>query len=386
MSFLFGFFLNPFFLLTLVVFLGSRMIRRRSAALNLILFNVLTLLCIVALFDALAAFLLLPEQARFRSKDRFTHHGLQPLVDMDTKWGEVSTPYRVRTNDLGMVDATARVVPKKSDKKRILLIGDSFVEGVGLPWEDTFAGMLSADLAPQGIEVLNGGIASFSPKLYCLRLQQLLAAGLEVDEVFIFLDIGDIQDEVVYDYFVPDKEPVSPLLNRMMVFLSHHSWIYRAWYDRFFTRQENPKYEYGPYWDGIKGYHRVRARWMFDATEFERWGKDGLEKATRHTEKLLALLKEKGIKATLSIHPWPEHIRQKISHSMHETHWKIFASEQQIELIDLFPLFINERPAEEVITEYFIPGDIHWSRAGHRLVADEILKHIGARRIERSEP
>lgn len=374
MSLLTGFFLNPFFLLAVVVFLFSRLIRRRSAAMKLVLFNALTILCLVALFDLLAAILLLPEQARFRAMDRFTHHGLQPLVDRETKWGDISTPYRVRTNDLGMVDAEPRVVPPKSEKKRLLLLGDSFVEGVGLPWEETLAGMLSVDLAPRGVEVLNAGVASFSPKLYYLRTQQLLAAGLQFDEAIIFLDIGDIQDEVVYDYFVPDKEPVDPFMNRTMLFFSHHSWVYRSWHERFFTRQENPKYEYGPYWDGIKGYHRVRARWMFDSAEFERWGKEGLEKATLHTEKLLALLKENGIKATLSIHPWPEHVRQQVSHSMHETHWKIFALEHTTALIDLFPLFINDRPAEEVIADYFIAGDIHWSRAGHRLVADEVLK------------
>ncbi|HSA32092.1 MAG TPA: hypothetical protein P5077_00035 [bacterium] len=381
MSLLAGFFLNPLFLLAVVVFLGSRFIRHRSAALKLVLFNALTILCLFALFDLLAAVLLLPEQARFRTMDRFTHHGLQPLVDRETKWGDISTPYRVRTNDLGMVDAAMRTVPPKSEKRRVLLLGDSFVEGVGLPWEDTLAGMLSADLAPRGVEVLNAGVASYSPKLYYLRMQQVLAAGLQIDEVFLFLDIGDIQDEVVYDYFVPDKEPIDPLMNRAMIFFSHYSWIYRSWHERFFTRQENPKYEYGPYWEGIKGYHRVRARWMYDTTEFERWGKEGLEKATLHTEKLLALLKEHGIKATLSIHPWPEHVRQQISHSMHETHWKIFALEHGVELIDLFPLFINERPAEEVIAEYFIAGDIHWGRAGHRLVADEVLK-----RIEKNEP
>ena len=42
------------------------------------------------------------------------------------------------------------------------------------------------------------------------------------------------------------------------------------------------------------------------------------------------------------------------------------------------PLFINERPAPEVIDASFIAGDSHWSAAGHRLVADALLGRMRA--------
>jgi hypothetical protein len=46
----------------------------------------------------------------------------------------------VFTDSLGFKDASRRAVP---DRRRILFIGDSFTEGVGLPYEQTFVGLFA---------------------------------------------------------------------------------------------------------------------------------------------------------------------------------------------------------------------------------------------------
>jgi hypothetical protein len=57
---------------------------------------------------------------------------------------------------------------------------------------------------PRGIEVLNAGVVSYSPKLYDLRMRWLLTHdGLDLQRLVVFLDVSDIHDEVLYEAFVP---------------------------------------------------------------------------------------------------------------------------------------------------------------------------------------
>ena len=58
-----------------------------------------------------------------------------------------------------MVNAVAL----KSDKYRVLLVGDSHTEGVGLDYDNTFANHI-ASLHPE-IDILNAGVVSYSPKI-----------------------------------------------------------------------------------------------------------------------------------------------------------------------------------------------------------------------------
>src|SRR5262245_13326307 len=68
------------------------------------------------------------------------HHGLMANFDGYELWGR--SREKLFTNNLGFKDSRVRDVPAVADSKRVVLIGDSFVEGVGLKFEDTFAGML----------------------------------------------------------------------------------------------------------------------------------------------------------------------------------------------------------------------------------------------------
>ena len=73
------------------------------------------------------------------------------------------------TNSLGFRDRTVREIPLASKQKRILLIGDSFIEGMGVPYENSVAGILGESLKADATEVLNAAAVSYSPKLYFLK-------------------------------------------------------------------------------------------------------------------------------------------------------------------------------------------------------------------------
>src|SRR5262245_5944208 len=121
-------------------------------------------------------------------------------------WGEVRYP--LITNSLGFKDASPREVPLKSTSRRILLIGDSFAVGIGMPYEDSFAGLLqrAGQQRADKVEFLNAGVASYSPSVYYKKIKYLLDAGLQLDEVVLFSDPSDVTDEAT-NYFCIDDDP-----------------------------------------------------------------------------------------------------------------------------------------------------------------------------------
>src|SRR5262245_4640640 len=70
----------------------------------------------------------------FRIRDPVYDHTLKPKYDGFDIWG--TRHARVLTNSLGFRDASTRDVPLVPDRKRVVFIGDSFTEGVGVDYQE----------------------------------------------------------------------------------------------------------------------------------------------------------------------------------------------------------------------------------------------------------
>ena len=108
----------------------------------------------------------------------------------------------------------------------------------------------------------------------------------------------------------------------------------------------------------------------------ELYGRRGLENASRHMTMLHEILREQKIKLTVVVYPWPDQIFQHETESRQVTHWRGWAARQEVDFLDLFPAFIDERDPETVIREHFIPMDIHWNQRGHDLIRAKLLDHL----------
>jgi hypothetical protein len=75
-----------------------------------------------------------------RTRNAIYDHGFVPNFAGIERWGRLS--YWLYTNNLGLKDAAVRIVPPVSEMWRVLVIGDSFTEAIGLRFEDSFVGML----------------------------------------------------------------------------------------------------------------------------------------------------------------------------------------------------------------------------------------------------
>lgn len=328
----------------------------------------------------------------YRIRSDLYHHDLAPMVDTMETWGLLHYP--MRTNSLGFRDASTRRVPLQAARRRIVVIGAALAEGLGIPYEETFAGLIAAALAPRDIEVLNAAVAGYAPSIYYRKMRHLLEdVGLEFDELVVFLDPADIHDEaVLFDLdehdgvrFRAESAPaftsvwtsgadpaVEPPIQRLRHWLRTNSFAIGV-----AAALRSARYVEGR--DGLPPKTgEPRVLWTTDAGLFDEYGREGLEKASRSMDRLLAVLRARSMALTVAVYPWPDQIVRGDRDSRQVTFWRQWAEARGVRFIDLFAPFFAGTEGTERVRRYYIPYDVHFNAAGHRLVAEQFLASHGA--------
>lgn len=330
----------------------------------------------------------------YRQSSLIYHHDLKPNTAAWAIWGPLR--HRIYTNSLGFKDAAVRDVPLSSDARRVVLLGDSFTEGVGYAYEDTFAGILNARLAPRGIDVLNAGVTSYSPVIYYRKLKYLIEeVKLHVDEVIVFIDIADIQDEAwIYTLSEDGRvinqppDPAKPVpgwttpvtgMDKVKLLLRKHFLsvaVADRLRNRFFAVEAQEPVASGT--DPLGPWEKVlkddRGNWTHDARVFATFGEIGLERATHSMELLRDLVRKQGIPFTVVVYPHPNQIAAGDRDSRQVRHWRAWAAANEAGFIDLFGEFIDGSDPAVTIPTCYIKGDPHFSAAGHQRVAAAMLQ------------
>ena len=322
-------------------------------------------------------------QTGLRVRSEVFHHGFQPLASVRDDWGGRLTEYRI--NSLGLRDASAREVPLRGDRRRLLFIGDSFTEGIGIPYEKTFVGRVAQALEPKGVEVLNAGCASYSPIIYYRKVRWLLDQGLRFDELAVFIDVGDVQDEVTY-LLDADGNVASDELRRLREERENIRYALPGPLKNLTVRQFLKRNTIGLFalYQGleetVKSNDRRDGLWTADPRLYEQFGREGLARA-RHSMDLLAdLVAQHGIRLTVAVYPWPDQVRRGDLQSLQVTFWRQWAADRKAGFLDYFPRFIGAvGRSDEVLARDFISGDIHWNEVGHQVVADGFLEYWAGR-------
>ncbi len=316
-------------------------------------------------------------QAGLRVRSEVFHHGFQPLACVRDDWGGHLTDYRI--NSLGLRDASARQVALLGDRRRLLFIGDSFTEGIGIAYEKTFVGLVARALEPKGMEVLNAGCASYSPIIYYRKIRWLLDQGFRFDELAVFIDVGDVQDEVTYfldgDGNVAsderrrireERENIRYALPRPLRDLTVRQFLKRNTIGLFAL--------YHGLEEAVKNEDRRDGLWTADPRLYEQFGREGLARARRHMDLLADLVAQHGIRLTVAVYPWPDQVRRGDLRSAQASFWKQWAADRGADFLDYFPRFVDPARSREILAREFIPGDIHWNEAGHQAVAEGFLE------------
>lgn len=322
-----------------------------------------------------------------RQKDENFHHGIKPNAEGVDIYGPHSAKYF--SNSLGLRDERIREVALAVDHPRILFIGDSFTEAGPIPWEKTFVGRIANALKPQGIEVLNAGVASYCPTIERVKLRQLLGdRGLRVDRVVLCLDISDLKDEFYYEEGSDGKVrqiPYGPFADKAAKLQRIDeicAWLEAKVEKNFvilgaLVRNARLQWRRHASPTGVTEHDEI-PKWAYDWPDYQGENVELVEKGLRKIKvemtRLAGELRERKVDLTLVIYPWPQQVRAGTKPSRAETEWAAWAHENRVHFVSLFSFFVNDMPAEEVIARYYWKNDAHWNEDGHRQVAAALLQ------------
>jgi hypothetical protein len=338
----------------------------------------------------------------FRIRDPIFSHGLRPNHSTEhARFGPLEFSYR--TNSLGFRDAAVRDVPLASDgkRRRILFIGDSFTEGMGLAFADTFVGRFA--MARPDLEVLNAAVSSYSPTVYYRKLKHLLELGLQFDEAVVYIDISDIQDEglsyrLASDDTVlllreirecpkigepfPHEVAVADAKYRLSKALPLAHTAYST-AKSFLATAHKP--DVGCWRD------QVRSLWTVDST-LDGYGGGGVEgaiaTALSRMDALAALLTARSISFSIGVYPWPDQLISDSVDSRQVSIWRDWCHRQKCaRFINHFPDFFVVRDSDpDWYSKLFIKGDAHYNENGNALMARRLIAEFASAEAAPSSP
>jgi hypothetical protein len=365
---------------------------------SLIAVNIAVFLALFVLFE-LAVHIIWPDQNPWlgppftKSKVRIANpvygHTLAADFDGEEVWGSAKS--HITTNSLGFKDARVREVPLRSSGKRILFLGDSFTEGIGLPYEQTFVGRFAAAF-PQ-LDVLNAAAASYAPTVYFAKAKYLIEAGLQADEVIVYIDISDMQDEAityrtdkngnVEEGDFDDKCPTAPQIIRIK-----SPWWARFSYTLDFLHKRNVLMNYKqalptadlsiltqPGQVYARDFHRPAWTYESNLPCYSDLGVEGaIAKAIGKMDQLYAFLSERHIPLSVGVYPWPQQVLYGKEESRQVTIWRDWCASKCRRFFNHFPAFFAyKRQHADFMHEIFIWGDSHYSPLGNEIVARDLI-------------
>jgi hypothetical protein len=244
---------------------------------------------------------------------------------------------------------------------------------MGVQYDATFSGIISAGLKNRGVEVLNAGVASYSPIIYLRKMEHLIDLGFTLDHLIVFIDMSDIRNEIKDYRFDENRSVVDRTPYGMGVVV--RNWLSRntIFYSRLRLLIHELKLKPN---EGLIA-NRPEATWAVNEDLFEEWGRQGLELASENMNRLHDLSIENDFSLTIAVYPWPENVWHRDLNSRQVKFWSEWANKRDVHLINYFPNFItDDGEREDIIRAYFIHGDVHWNQAGHRVIAQELLPYI----------
>jgi hypothetical protein len=337
-----------------------------------------------------------------RVRDPIRYHAFRPNCTAIDHWGKDS--YLFATNSLGFRDEKVREVPPTDPRPRILLLGDSFTEGK-LAWGDSFAGRIAARF-PQ-YDVLNGGLANYSPSNYLNTVRMVLDKGVEIDEVIVFLDNSAVQLEAAFFRDIDSSDAVEGLgfehhhlaltrYARLRGFIAKH-FALTAGVFRLFDGPQRFLVAHGFY--HLPGdyagdpFDLEMSAWTYrKVDEVDPWPagyaplgvEGGIAKEKARMTLLWQELAKQSIPLSVVIYP---HLGQVVHDTVDSTQVQIFRQwcegrcQRFISVLPAFFAVKEQCPWLESgcwYNRYFIFGDNHFNAAGNALVADAVITSLSA--------
>ena len=317
--------------------------------------------------------------------------------------------YTISTNDLGFRDDD--ILPLDRDKLYSIVIGDSFVEGVGLEYKDTIVGILNQNLESDSFKFLNAGVASYSSYIYLKKIKQIINGNndLNIKDVIVFLDKSDISDDEAYlnkPLFFKNKYPKGKFIFQRKVDFYKDLKDLSFW--RFYTKQTvsgkiikviTDKIE--NFFSGLKkrvliskklnknffevNNLEIKAIKSVNSTQritnwyknelWEKRGKKNIQFALDNIQELKIFLNKKNVNLIVVLYPWPFEIDDKEIREKYLEFIVPSLDEINVNKLVIYQDFLKGNIYEN-ISENYLYNDIHFNKNGNKIITNNLISFI----------
>ncbi len=311
---------------------------------------------------------------------------LEKDCSFQQKYIRNTAQYSVFVSEFGL-----RFSGKKFDinKKNIFYFGDSFTYGLGLEYSKTYVGILEKKL--DTYNHLNFGLQGYSPLVYKYQLYKMVENNIYPKKIVLALDFTDLFEDVDrWSKPLDDKSP--PQLKNNL----EKNDIKESFKDKNLKATRILAQSINGFFRNlrlsIKTFFHKDVKKEVGKTEIGRflYSNDGeyLKKKIadktlqQRSNDLLKTLQEiskisKKINSDfyILIYPWPD----TLAYGQDNFNWENFVSkfcESNCNmLINTFPKFFEYKNENELwYKELYIQSDLHFSKLGNAIIANEILK------------
>ncbi len=304
--------------------------------------------------------------------------------------------YQIHTNDLGFRDSSSNNLDRSQEY--IILIGDSFVEGVGLKYVETIGYKLNE--INNDFIFLNGGVSSYSPYIYNKKLKTILSnnKNLKVRKVLLFLDKSDPIDdfdnnfhELPFEFSLVNETPkykkhlsknfVSLLfLKRLNNFIEENLRSLKYRYkltkitgENFFSFTQNQVNAFKSI-----GNRKSITNWYTDKNKWENNTKKNLVFSINQIDDLNSYLKSMNIDLVVVLYPWAYELYDNNLAEIYETFITKKFKERNIKILNCYKSFRKKNILNqlEFIGQSFQFADIHYNNLGNQTLSNCIAKYL----------
>ena len=122
-------------------------------------------------------------EKEYRIQHKVYHHTLKSnFSSNEATWHR---KYKICTDSRGFkFDCKS----SELNKYDFAFIGDSFIEGIGFPYEKTFVGLVDKK---SNFKIINLSVSSYSPVIYYYKVREFIKSNLRFDHLVVFMDISN---------------------------------------------------------------------------------------------------------------------------------------------------------------------------------------------------
>ena len=303
------------------------------------------------------------------------HHTFAPNKVFYDQWGEYK--YKICTDNNGFKMKCGSNSYKDFD---IAFIGDSFTEGMG-KFDESFVGIITNEFPD--LKIANLAVSSYTPSIYLTKVRYYLEKGITFKRLIVYMDISDIQDEVIYSIENGKVKEIGHINEKDSAVTYTLSTLSRRIKNALYTLKNLLVYQKQKKYMGTSfRFERDHARsgWTYNS-EIHGYGELGVDgaikKAIRIMQELHKLTEQYGIKLSVAVYPWPQQILFDDENSKQVQIWKKFCENRCEYFINSFPSIFNlskQIGKQQTVDKLYIKHDVHFSYAGNEVLYLDFLK------------